>query len=710
MLRRNFRGRIDKRLWAGALAILVTGAVARGVSTPVYWREDISQGMTWGRGLAINNNNEAVGQWRVQGVDTAFLYAPQGNCGFSPGTHSLSVPNSEDPSLANDLNGLADAVGWYARGWFEPEPKNPVIWLCAARHGKPAGRNPVRVDLLGHGYDRGEALGINEHSDVVGTAWVSQDFPPVKSGWLWLLAANFGLSEGLYDIDPLFDHEQSYPEDINDTGLVAGTSTDEPGLAQETRAYTWDARTRETTPLALGPGQGYSKGTGLNNAGQVVGYSSDGDGVQRALRWDAGVPTELGYLQNGTGPSPAAINASGEVAGTDISPNQTNRGFLWKAGVMHELNDITFIDPASFGRDITFAGGINDYGTIVGAHYYPPGEVNISGDRPVILHRCPDADVVDAVPASGTIDARQPFPYQASPPVLMGARQGIGSPNSYSGGPEYIEVTLTGGTTGAEIAICWDLCETGIEAVESGPSLDPNFIRSVDPKPGVPGVYRLLLDRPISAGHWTTISYVPSANYVSYASYPADADAGGKATAADITTLVNYLNDPDCLTNPPAPYPTCSARHGLYSMDINHSNAVNAQDVTALVNLLNGAGTFVYWLGQPQLPPNTCPGGDMMAGGEGGEAWSEGVAGQETDDSGAFAKEFIAYLTTATPEDDAAVDEFLTIVDALTGWVLEHFTPEATATLVEMLGDPSLTFASPTATDTAAKVAEVLAQ
>ncbi|MCH9033475.1 MAG: VCBS repeat-containing protein, partial [Planctomycetes bacterium] len=115
---------------------------------------------------------------------------------------------------------------------------------------------------------------------------------------------------------------------------------------------------------------------------------------------------------------------------------------------------------------------------------------------------CPQADIFSTTPLDGTIDARQPHPPDSNIACL---RQGIGGRNDfYANSPEPITIDLNG-VTGAENPACWDLCETWIEEVEVGPPLDANFIVSVTEVGS--GIYEIFLDRPISAGHWTTITY-----------------------------------------------------------------------------------------------------------------------------------------------------------------------------------------------------------
>lgn len=259
----------------------------------------------------------------------------------------------------------------------------------------------------------------------------------------------------------------------------------------------------------------------------------------------------------------------------------------------------------------------------------------------------------------------------------LGARQGIGS------AAEPIVITLSQG--GANNLDCWALCETGVEAVDTGEGcseLDDNAIAGVTETST--GVYEIVLDRPISAGYWTQITYLGDDSSVWYASLPGDANLNRGSSAADITYLVDCLND----------VYVCS----LYQTDMNRSGAGNAADILRLIDLLNGAQEFIVWLGEsiPAYHPEC--GGESLAGG----------GSEEEDDPEAFATFLIAYVANADPQGEAATALFETLADAMAGWVAQHFTGGQQAAIVEALSDPELSFASEAGANKAAQIVEVL--
>ncbi len=241
--------------------------------------------------------------------------------------------------------------------------------------------------------------------------------------------------------------------------------------------------------------------------------------------------------------------------------------------------------------DITIDGEFN--GNICADNLSPmanlPANISIGtmGDEGLICGArpwCGDGTISSADPADETQDSRQPHPPGD---CSLSARQGIGSED------EPIEITLSEG--GANNLDCWELCETDVEDVDTGQgcsTLSANAIDSVTETSS--GVYEIVLERPISAGEWTTITYLGDDSYVAYASLPADANADEYAGPSDITALINYLNE---VAEPP---------FGDYSCDMDHSTVCGPPDITRLIDLRNGSSKFIAWSSKT-LPSNTCP-------------------------------------------------------------------------------------------------------
>jgi probable HAF family extracellular repeat protein len=74
----------------------------------------------------------------------------------------------------------------------------------------------------------------------------------------------------------------------------------------------------------------YSKATGINPAGQVVGLTSASGTM--AVRWEKGNTTTLGTL-GGCCSVANAINAAGDIVGQSVISTGQARAFLWSKGV-----------------------------------------------------------------------------------------------------------------------------------------------------------------------------------------------------------------------------------------------------------------------------------------------------------------------------------------------------------------------------------------
>ncbi|MFQ5415088.1 MAG: hypothetical protein ACE5E6_11580, partial [Phycisphaerae bacterium] len=229
------------------------------------------------------------------------------------------------------------------------------------------------------------------------------------------------------------------------------------------------------------------------------------------------------------------------------------------------------------------AGGSCDGGPGCGDGVCDPAEDCVS--CPADCGPCPpacDGAVLEADPADGTQDARQPWD-PGDPNDDPAARQGIGSADE--------PIVLTLDTAGLS-ADCFSVCETTPD-----PVLGANGIASVTEDPA--GTYTLVLNHAIAPGGWTNV-LVGNASLVAYLALPADANADGLSNANDVLTLIDVLND---VVVPP---------FGLFSTDIDHSGIANASDILRIIDLLNGAGTLDAWngVGAPDnvCEPPVCPG------------------------------------------------------------------------------------------------------
>ena len=202
-------------------------------------------------------------------------------------------------------------------------------------------------DLPG-GENRSEAFAVNNSGQVAGMSSVADG------------SHAFLYSNGVMtDLGTLAGHYYSQAVDINDAGLAAGRS-----IIDETPENTSSLRPvmfSSGAVISIGSlGGNYGFANGINNSSEIVGLSSDANGVTHAFRWSNGTMTDLGSFE-GSGDYSCAygINDSSQVVGTSVF-NGADRGFLWENAVMTDLGDLL----GGSGRTLAFA--INNSAQVVG--------------------------------------------------------------------------------------------------------------------------------------------------------------------------------------------------------------------------------------------------------------------------------------------------------------------------------------------------------
>lgn len=139
---------------------------------------------------------------------------------------------------------------------------------------------------------------------------------------------------------------------INEEGQVVGWSGSPPS------AFLWTAGAMQELPPL--PGHEAAFGDGVNGIAQVAGESGPAfSAVTHAVRWVNGVPQDLGTLGGGSGDSSTArdINDLGHVVGDSSIAGKTHAFIFTDQGGM---TDITT------GFDDAHAYGINEIGQVTG--------------------------------------------------------------------------------------------------------------------------------------------------------------------------------------------------------------------------------------------------------------------------------------------------------------------------------------------------------
>ena len=230
----------------------------------------------------------------------------------------------------------------------------------------------------------------------------------------------------------LTDLGQGVAFGVNNVGQVVGYSGGAPN------ATIWNG----TTPTILGsvPGQSRSIANGINDTGQVVGYSlsfnGNGDQISQAVIWHGTTPTVLGSPAGGISSVANAINNAGQVVGQSTGSSNIPQAVIWNGTAPTVLGGLG-------GSDGSGAYGINNAGQVVGLSYAAgnqPQAVLWHGTSPTVIGLTTAASDAVAINNAGRSVGASYTPVGSGGPYIATA---------WNGNTPTILGTLGGATSGA---------------------------------------------------------------------------------------------------------------------------------------------------------------------------------------------------------------------------------------------------------------------
>lgn len=274
------------------------------------------------------------------------------------------------------------------------------------------------TDLGTLGGDHSQAVAINSSGDAVGHSTLANG---LTHATLW--------SNGqVIDLGTLPGGATSYATGINDAGQITGWSdTLEPGTSFPRPDHAFIYANGQMTDLgnisATGQFGNYSVGNAINASGEVTGWSVTDEFETHAFLYSGGQMMDLGTL-GGSESRGRALNNLGEVVGWSYTPNDAAaHAFLMSGGPMMDLGTVS-------GSNNSYAVGINDAGEVVGNSTATAGSgpfLSLAGGVPVnlngyidtflqVLYSAKGINHDGQILAQGTTDNFVDQPFLLTPP------------------------------------------------------------------------------------------------------------------------------------------------------------------------------------------------------------------------------------------------------------------------------------------------------
>jgi probable HAF family extracellular repeat protein len=289
----------------------------------------------------------------------------------------LGVAGAEN-TLGWGINAAGQVTGY--AGTPGEDAVTGFVWNPTTPNGPTGALH--RLDTLGGYFAWG--IGINASGQVSGLAATADD--EAEHATLWIPTIPNGSTGTLHDLGTL-GGSYSQASGINDSGQLTGYS-DLPG-DEESHAIVWKPTTPGSASGAMHDlgtlGGTFSFGWDISASGSVTGDSDTlDDEASHAFLWKpavangaSGVMHDLGTL-GGTDSGGSGMNSAGQISGwSKVTGDGADHAFLWTpttlVGVVGDMLDLGTLD----GSD-SYGYAVNNHGHVVGLSYVPPEVSNNS--------------------------------------------------------------------------------------------------------------------------------------------------------------------------------------------------------------------------------------------------------------------------------------------------------------------------------------------
>ena len=298
-------------------------------------------------------------------MGTSFYPGGLNNAGQVVGSNSGNLGSHV---LLYSGGGLQDlgTVGGYPSGWATGiNDSGLIVGNCEGSdsliHGFFYSGGKMQVLPPGASGRQSGANAVNNAGLIAGGSEVAYDHV------ISIFHAYAYTATDLHDLGTLgLTADSSVAYAVNDLGQFVGGSTRSGGSSQHAALFS-DGQVQDLGTLS---GDYISSARGINNAGQIVGWSESSAGKYHAFLYGGGQMQYLGALPGCTNSGAAGINDAGQIVGWCSGTNygsSSRQAFLYSSGQMLDLGALMGFPHAN-------ALAINNVGQIVGCAYDANGQ------------------------------------------------------------------------------------------------------------------------------------------------------------------------------------------------------------------------------------------------------------------------------------------------------------------------------------------------